>query len=120
MRKEERVSRYLRLGGSSISVYVPFDGPLRRTINGERRYAFLATDGCYLLDPASWRAVLLSHDLKRSPSDVEKAKIIDLHLRSDLLIRKRFELSTQPITGVVDDNVDSAELFQCSIKSVVD
>lgn len=42
------------------------------------------------------------------------------HLRTYLLVRQRFEFSAEAVTGVVDDHVNAAELFQRSIKCLID
>lgn len=87
-----------------------FHRPLAGAVDAERRHAALAADGRDLLDAAAGRGVLLAHGLEGCARDVQKAVEIHVHLSPDLLIGQAFEFAREAVAGVVDDDVDAAEV----------
>lgn len=68
----------------------------------------LAGDASDLLNQPSAR-FLLSHHLHRFLGDVDKAKEVYLHLSTDMLFFQLFQRPREPVTGIVDDDIDAAK-----------
>jgi hypothetical protein len=73
-----------------------------------------------LLNPASRRRVLVTHDVQRLAGHIDQAKVVDLHLRPDLLLGQALELAGQTVASVVDADVNSPELFESFLEGGID
>ena len=88
------------------------DRPLGRVVHAEELHADLAPDGRHLLDESARRCVPVPHRRHRRPRHVQQPEEIHLHLRPDLRLAVLLEVARQPVPGVVDHDVDPAELGQ--------
>lgn len=88
------------------------DRPFAGTVNTEERHAPLTPYAGDLLDQPARGGLTVPHDPHGFPGDVDQAEEIDLHLPSDLTVGVGFEATGQAVPGVVDDDVDPAELGQ--------
>ena len=93
----------------------PFGG----TVKTEEGNAALPTNRSDLLNHAAAR-LLLTHRLHGDARDVDQAEEVDVHLLADLVFLQLLEAARQAVAGVVDHQVDAAELVKRGFEGVFD